>query len=87
MPSISGSITLNGVNDREMEKIWGFKAKHGSSGAFSFQPNVIQSVGNSTPATYNNVLFTYSSLQGLNLLTEIVNDIHKLEEHSKTVGQ
>jgi hypothetical protein len=86
MPSVNGNITLNSVNDREMEKIWGFKAKHGHTGAFNFQPNAIQVVQNQNPAMYNNVVFTYNSLQGLNLLTEIVNEIHKKEE-TKAVGQ
>jgi hypothetical protein len=85
MPTVNGNITLNSVNDREMEKIWGFKAKHGHTGAFTFQPNAIQVVPNQNPATYNNVLFTYNSLQGLNLLTEIVNEIHKKEE-AKAAG-
>ena len=80
MPTVNGNIILNGVNDREMEKIWGFKAKHGNSNAFTFQPNTIQPVANSNPPVYNNVLFSYTTLQGLNLMTEIVNEIHKKEE-------
>ena len=80
MANIVGNITLNAVNDREMELIWGFKAKHGNSSTFSFQPNSIQPIQNSNPPTYNNVLFTYNSLHGLNLLTEIVNEIHKKDE-------
>jgi hypothetical protein len=77
MASVNGNITLSGVNDREMELIWGFKAKHGNSLAFAFNPNVIQSVPNT--GTYNNVVFTYNSSHGLNLLTEIVNELNKQE--------
>lgn len=87
MANISGSITLSSVNDREMEKIWGFKAKHGNSGAFSFSPAGIQPIQNQVPALYNNVTFTYNSLHGLNLLTEIVNEIHKTEQEARAAGQ
>ena len=86
MATISGTIILNGVNDQQMEKIWGFKAKHGNSNAFAFLPNQIQPVGNSNPAIYNNVYFSYNSLHGLNLITEIVNEIHKQGE-AKAAGQ
>ena len=82
MVNISGNIIMNGVTDKQMELIWGYKAKH--EGAFSFTPNVIQT--NVTPqgTVYNNVTFGYTKLHGLNLITEIVNELSR--EESKAVG-
>jgi hypothetical protein len=77
--NVGGNIILNGVTDKELELIWGFKAKH--ERAFIFNPQTIQATQSpkGTPA-YNNVTFSYGDAHGLNLITEIVNTLHKKEE-------
>jgi hypothetical protein len=86
MVGIQGTIILNNVTDKELELIWGYKARHGE--AFGFLPNVMQvnTLPNRTIA-YNNVHFTYGNLQGLNLITEVVNELHKKEQGAKVAGQ
>ncbi|HKF46608.1 MAG TPA: hypothetical protein VKB38_04570 [Terracidiphilus sp.] len=86
MVSISGNIALNNVSDKDMELIWGYKAKHGD--AFGFLPNTIQiqHLPNRS-VIYNNVQFTYGGLHGLNLITEVVNELHKREPEVKAAGQ
>ena len=86
MASVSGNITLNGVTDKELEVIWGFKAKH--ERAFIFSPQGIQTTQNPKGIPiYNNVTFSYGDAHGLNLITEIVNTLHKKEEEAKAAGQ
>jgi hypothetical protein len=81
MTNVGGNIVINGVTDKELEVIWGFKAKH--EGAFAFQPNVMQPVPTPKGTIYNNVTFNYNTPHGLNLITEIVNVLHKKEEEAK----
>jgi hypothetical protein len=86
MVGIQGTIVLNNVTDKEMEVIWGYKAKHGDT--FGFTPSVMQpQVLPNRITVYNNVQFTYSSLHALNLITEVVNELHKKETELKAVGQ
>ena len=86
MVGIGGTIVLNNVTDKDMELIWGYKAKHGDS--FGFLPNTIQ-VGTlpNRVIVYNNVTFNYGSLHGLNLITEVANELHKREAQAKVAGQ
>ncbi len=86
MVGIGGSITLNNITDKEMEIIWGYKAKHGDT--FGFSPNIMQpQVLPNRTTIYNNVNFTYGSLHALNLITEVVNELHKKETELKAAGQ
>jgi hypothetical protein len=85
MVTFNGSIVLNGVTDKEMERIWGFKSKHGSG--FSFTPNIMQpQIKPDGTTIYNNVSFQYNNLQSFNLISEIVNDLHKKEETAKAAS-
>jgi hypothetical protein len=77
MATINGSIALSGVTDKEMERIWAFKAKHGTR--LQFNPQVIQVSNRPEATTYNNVVFTYSDLHSFNVVAEIVNELHKQE--------
>ena len=70
---------MAGVTDKEMELIWGFKSKHGTG--FGFTPNTMQPQVRPDGVTiYNNVAFQYTNLHGFNLISEIVNELHKKEE-------
>jgi len=86
MASINGTIVLGGVTDKQLEMIWGHKAKH--EGAFSFLPQTMQTQNlGQNRVVYNNVQFAYGNLQGLNLITEIVNEIEKREKQATAVNQ
>jgi len=80
----SGTITLNGISDKELARIWELKAKH--EGKFNFQPNVLQPIlqGNQQMATgrYNNVVFTWPDDQGLKIVHEVIEYILKMHEQS-----
>jgi len=85
MVGIGGTITLSNVTDKDMELIWSYKAKHGDG--FGFLPNTIQlqTLPNRS-VVYNNVQFNYGSLHGLNLITEVVNELHKRESEAKVAA-
>lgn len=86
MVGISGTIILNNVTDKDMELIWAYKAKHGDT--FGFLPNVMQpQTQPNRQIYYNNVHFTYGNLHGLNLIAEVVNELHKKESEAKVAGQ
>jgi hypothetical protein len=57
------------------------KAKYG--GALSFTPNTMRQSQANGKVVYNNVVFAYASRDGLNLLHEAVNTLHKHEEGAK----
>lgn len=78
MVTFNGQITLSNVTDKEMELIWGFKAKHGTK--LQFNPQPIQTINGSEGTTYKNVMFSYSDLHSFNIVAEIVNEFHKKEE-------
>lgn len=86
MPSVAGSIVLNGVTDKEMELIWAHKAKH--EGAFTFNPQQIQPANMPPRGTgYNNVIFQYGDLRGLNVIAELANELHKRNEEAKVANR
>ena len=84
MATIGGSVLLSGVTDAEMVRIWEAKAKHGAR--LQFNPQQFQTNNTAQGAIYNNVQFTYNDLHSLNVLTELVNELHKKEE-PKAAGQ
>jgi len=84
MINSSGSITLNGITDPEMVRIWEFKSRHGH--AFNFNPQQFQAVGNQGGVYYNNVAFTWGGEAGLNVMHEILGYLLKKEERAEAVG-
>jgi hypothetical protein len=81
----TGSITLNGISDKELAKIWELKAKH--EGKFNFQPNAMQPVYlNNNPqqptGKYNNVTFTWQEDAGLKVVHEVIEYILKKDEQA-----
>jgi hypothetical protein len=85
--AIHGSITLNGISDRELGKIWEFKAKDGNK--FNFQPNALQPVlvNGVQQGTYNNVTFTWTDEVGFKVVHEIVGYLLKKDEQATAVNQ
>ncbi len=74
----NGTITLNGVTDPEMVRVWEFKARHPN--AFSFNPQQFQVSGNGQGAFYNNVTFQWNGEIGLSIMHEIISYLLKKEE-------
>lgn len=85
MINASGSIIINGITDKEMVRIWEFKAQHGN--AFSFNPQQIQTVPNQGTPYYNNVVFQWNGESGLKVMHEILSYLLKKEEKAEAVGQ
>jgi len=95
MSNVNGSITLNGVTDAEMARIWEMKAKHGSK--FNFvpgftpnppvprpgQPYQQQQQQQHQPVTYSNVMFTWSDPAGLSIVHEVITYLLKKEEKTE----
>lgn len=75
--TMTGSITLNGVSDAEMAKVFELKAKHGP--ALLFNPQHVQPIVNSNPPAYNNVQFSWSTADGFHLVHEVVSALAKKE--------
>ena len=85
MTTVGGSVILNGITNKEMEIIWAHKAKH--QDGFSFSPNGIQQTAQAGKFVYNNVVFGYNSVHQLNLIAEVVNELHKREHEAKAAAQ
>jgi hypothetical protein len=81
----SGNIILNGITDREMVKIWEFKAKN--EGVFNFNPQQFQIVSNQGHSYNNNVAFNWTGEAGLKVMHEIIGYLLKKEERAEAVGQ
>jgi protein-arginine kinase len=87
-----GSVTLNGVTDKELVKLLEIKMGHESS--LSFNPSLmqVQNVPQPGPAgnvaqVYNNVVLGWANDNGLEALRNIVNMLISKEEKVKAVGQ
>ena len=85
MVNPSGNIVLNGISDKEMVRIWEFKAQHGN--AFTFNPQQFQSVTNQGTPYYNNVTFQWNGEAGLKIMHEVLGYLLKKEERAEAVGQ
>ena len=80
----SGTITLNGITDKELAKIWEIKARNEKS--FMFQPNQMQPTN--TPQGepfYNNVHFQWTGEVGLKIVEEVISFILKKEEKAAAI--
>jgi hypothetical protein len=74
----SGSITLNGITDKELGKIWEIKARNEK--AFIFQPNMMQPGGSPQGEQfYTNVHFQWTGEAGLKIVEEVLAFILKKE--------
>ncbi len=76
----TGSVTINGVTDKDLVKILEIKIKH--ERILNFNPQQMQQApnqGNQTPL-YNNVILSWSNEQGLEAVHEIISILLKKEE-------
>lgn len=84
----TGSITLNGISDKEMVRIWEYKAKDGKN--FTFQPNAMQPLNgpqNQFTGFYNNVVFSWRDDEGLKIVHEIIGFLLKKEQQATAANQ
>lgn len=75
MNLVSGYVTLNSLDDREMAVVFEFKARH--EGVFSFDPKQMNSVniagaGNKPKIAYNNIILSWHTIEGLKLVIQLV---------------
>ena len=83
--AITGTITLNGVTDKQMIRVWEYKATAGNS--FTFQPNALQPQITVTGTSYNNLIFAWQSEPGMKVVHEIIDFLLKKEEQLMAVNQ
>lgn len=76
----SGSITLQGVTDKDLVKLLEIKIRHEKVFFFNPQPLQPQNVGNNQPTFYNNVIFSWHGEQGLAAVHEFMSWLLKKEE-------
>src|ERR1700756_574354 len=71
MLTCTGTITLNGITDRELIQILESKIKN--DGKFTFNPQLLQlSAGRTSQETfYNNAIFTWINEEGLRAIHDI----------------
>jgi hypothetical protein len=82
----SGSVQLNGITDKELAEIFEIKAKHPPT-VFSFNPQQIQNAGSANQAIYNNVLFTWMGIEGLQIAQRLIAFLINPQEKEKAQGQ
>jgi hypothetical protein len=71
MLSCTGTITLNGITDRELIQI--LESKIRNDGKFTFNPQLLQlNQGRTSGETsYNNAIFTWTNEEGLRAIHDI----------------
>jgi hypothetical protein len=71
MLTCTGTITLNGITDRELIQI--LESKIRNEGKFTFNPQLLQlNQGRTSPETcYNNAIFTWTNEEGLRAIHDI----------------
>jgi len=85
MVNPTGQITLNGITDKELVKIWEVKAR--DEKAFLFQPNQMQPTSLNNQPCYNNVVFNWTGEAGLLIVHEVLTFLLKKEEKAEAVTQ
>jgi hypothetical protein len=86
MTNFNGSITVNGITDKELVKILEIKMKH--EGQFFFNPQQLQVTNVNRPglpqeSVYNNAVFTWGSEAGLDAVYQIMGYLLKKEERQQ----
>jgi hypothetical protein len=83
MLNCTGTITLNGISDRELIQI--LESKIRNEGKFTFNPQLLQlNQGRTSQETsYNNAIFTWTSEEGLKAIHDITGLL--LSEQAKKV--
>lgn len=78
----SGSVTVNGITDKELAEILEVKAKH-QPNVFNFNPQQLQPVYQNNQSWYNGAVFVWNSEQGLEVTQSIIHMLLKKEEQAK----
>jgi len=99
MENLSGSVTINGIKDQDLVKIFEIKMKHAKS--LGFNPQTLQAVVDQVhpqqpyqqpyqqpqnvagPQHYNNAVFNWQSEDGLEAIHKIISMLLKKEEHQE----
>jgi hypothetical protein len=85
MVNCTGTITLNGVTDRELIQILESKMKN--EGKFSFSPSALQIQNKPNQETaYNNAILVWASEDGLKAVHEIIGLLLKKQASPKSVA-
>jgi len=77
----SGTVTVNGISDKEVVMILELKERH--PGKFNFGLQQLQPTnlpGNPPTSVYNNAVFTWSSHETFEIIMEI---LHRLSPQTK----
>jgi len=86
MANFTGSITINGIADRELVKMLEIKLQH--EGQFNFNPQQLQpvtsNIGGKVHNGYNNAFFYWNSESGLAAVYEVIKFLLKKEEYSES---
>lgn len=75
---IGGTITLNGITARDMERVWAHKAEYDSFNINTHQ--IQQAPSRQGRSVYNNVPLTFSNLEGLSTITELARELEQKRE-------
>ena len=83
MLNCTGTITLNGISDRELIQI--LESKIRNEGKFTFNPQLLQlnQARTAQETSYNNAIFTWTSEEGLKAIHDITGLL--LNEQAKKV--
>ena len=87
MVGCTGTITLNGITDKELVKILEIKIRH--EGQFHFNPQQLQPVPNrqqNQETVYNNAYFSWSAEPGLQAVHEVIGYLLKKEERKEAAA-
>lgn len=82
----SGSVTVNGITDRELAEILEIKSKT-TPNIFSFNPQALQPASNGQQSWYNAATFNWNTEQGFIIVQEIIAFLLKKDEKAKAQGQ
>jgi hypothetical protein len=87
--NMNGSLTLNGLTDKDLVKLLDIKIRHEQSLNFNPQQMQLTNIQTQTGVqqVYNNVVLAWSNERGLEAVQEIVRNLLKKEEAAKAVGQ
>lgn len=77
---ITGSVIINGVNDKDLVKILDVKIKHETTLMFNPQQMQVLTQGNPPRQFYNNVNLNWQNEDGLEAVHQIISILLKKEE-------
>jgi hypothetical protein len=76
----TGTVVINGVNDKDLVKILDIKIKHETSVFFNPQQLQAISQGNPPQQVYNNVVLNWQNEDGMEAVHQIISTLLKKEQ-------